>query len=292
MGELTERAVTFECEGARLVAVVAEPASPLRTGVVCVVGGPQYRVGSHRQFLLLSRALAADGYPAMRFDYRGMGDSEGAPQAFTDAPADVGAAIDALLRRCPTLERVVLWGLCDAASACLLYLHHTRDERVGGLVLVNPWIFSERHFAHSQFRRYSKRLLERDFWRGLARGELDIGKILRWAVGRVGALLRPGGRGGDEDFKDGMRAALARFEGPVLLVLSGNDLTADGFRRFCEEDSRWRAVVAGARIERLEVPAADHTFSGGAEQAALERETLAWLTRNFAAAPQDSAIPS
>jgi len=51
-------------------------------GVLIVVGGPQYRVGSHRQFLLLSRRLAAEGHPVMRFDYRGMGDASGAMRGF------------------------------------------------------------------------------------------------------------------------------------------------------------------------------------------------------------------
>jgi len=47
------------------------------TGVLIVVGGPQYRVGSHRQFVMLARFLADHGVPCMRFDYRGMGDVSG-----------------------------------------------------------------------------------------------------------------------------------------------------------------------------------------------------------------------
>ena len=42
-------------------------------GMLIVVGGPQYRAGSHRQFTLLARDVAATGVPTMRFDYRGMG---------------------------------------------------------------------------------------------------------------------------------------------------------------------------------------------------------------------------
>ena len=47
-----------------------------------MVGGPQYRVGSHRQFTLMARAFAAAGYPVLRFDYRGIGDSEGESRGF------------------------------------------------------------------------------------------------------------------------------------------------------------------------------------------------------------------
>jgi alpha/beta superfamily hydrolase len=46
--------------------------------VLVIVGGPQYRAGSHRQFTLLARSLAEQGFAVLRFDYRGMGDSTGA----------------------------------------------------------------------------------------------------------------------------------------------------------------------------------------------------------------------
>jgi hypothetical protein len=90
-----ERALMFECGGETLVGVLAEPASPAMVGVLIIVGGPQYRAGSHRQFVLLSRQLAATGVAAMRFDYRGMGDSTGSPSSFDDVSEDIAAAIDA-----------------------------------------------------------------------------------------------------------------------------------------------------------------------------------------------------
>ena len=59
-----ESACLFPCEGEELVGIVAEPEAPLGDlGVFVVVGGPQYRVGSHRQFVLLARHLAGLGVP-------------------------------------------------------------------------------------------------------------------------------------------------------------------------------------------------------------------------------------
>ena len=72
-----EQALTFDCDGERLVGVVAVPERPVPVGVLIVVGGPQYRAGSHRQFVHLARRLAGAGIAAMRFDYRGMGDASG-----------------------------------------------------------------------------------------------------------------------------------------------------------------------------------------------------------------------
>ncbi|HBZ05431.1 MAG TPA: hydrolase 1, exosortase A system-associated, partial [Massilia sp.] len=49
------------CRGAWLYGIVSLPAAPHPRGVLIVVGGPQYRAGSHRQFTLLARDLAAAG---------------------------------------------------------------------------------------------------------------------------------------------------------------------------------------------------------------------------------------
>ena len=62
----------------------------------------------------------------MRFDFRGMGDSTGELRDFEEVNEDIGAAINAFQAHCPQLERIVLWGLCDAASASLLYWDSTR----------------------------------------------------------------------------------------------------------------------------------------------------------------------
>ena len=92
----TEESALFACAGETLVGVLARPAVAARTGVVVIVGGPQYRVGSHRQFVLLSRALAGAGCAVLRFDYRGMGDSSGAQRSFDSVSADIAAAMDHL----------------------------------------------------------------------------------------------------------------------------------------------------------------------------------------------------
>src|SRR5450830_2034009 len=116
-----ERSLSFTCDGAQLFGIASIPAVPAARGVLIVVGGPQYRAGSHRQFALLARSLAARGIPALRFDYRGMGDSSGAARDFNDVDADLRAAVDEFCARVPSLREVVIWGLCDAASAALFY---------------------------------------------------------------------------------------------------------------------------------------------------------------------------
>ncbi|WP_294255213.1 hydrolase 1, exosortase A system-associated [Propionivibrio sp.] len=178
-----EQAVVFPVGGEQLLGIVATPDTPIDCGVLIVVGGPQYRVGSHRQFLLLTRRLAAEAYPTMRFDYRGMGDSDGAMRNFEEVTDDIGAALDTFQSSCPTIRRVVLWGLCDAASSALLYVQATRDSRIAGLVLLNPWVRSEASLAQTHIKHYyGQRLLQREFWIKLLSGKLSLFQSVRGLV--------------------------------------------------------------------------------------------------------------
>uniref|UniRef100_UPI0028C40373 hydrolase 1, exosortase A system-associated n=1 Tax=Accumulibacter sp. TaxID=2053492 RepID=UPI0028C40373 len=249
-------------------------------GVLIVVGGPQVRVGSHRQFLLLSRRLASEGYPAMRFDCRGMGDASGAMRSFEEISADIGAAIEAFQRSCPTLRRVVLWGLCDAASAALLYVQATADERISGLALLNPWVRSETSLAQTHIKHYyGQRLLEGEFWRKLLSGKLEILASLRGLLNTVllARRSRPQRTADMLSFQDRMAEGWRRFSGGLLLVLSGQDYTAKEFLEFTATNPAWTGLIEQARVRRIDLADADHTFSSRAWRAQVEEETLAWL---------------
>ena len=56
--EALERCFAIDCAGERLPAILHPGTPGAARGVLVVVGGPQTRVGSHRQFVLLARQLA------------------------------------------------------------------------------------------------------------------------------------------------------------------------------------------------------------------------------------------
>lgn len=280
---VTEQVVAFDCVGEPLLGIVSRPAAPARTGVVIVVGGPQYRAGSHRQFVLLARALAAGGFAVLRFDYRGMGDGGGDLRNFEAVDEDIGAATLALRRAVPEVANVVLWGLCDGASAALTYWQATHDTSVAGLCLANPWVRSEASQARTQVRHYyTQRLRDPAFWRKLLSGQVArsaIGGLLRSvraARGVGDASARPG-------FRQRMAEACHQFPGPMLLMLSGRDLTAKEFLDVAREDAAWRGVLERPQLQRIDLPEADHTFSDIAQCRKAEAATLAWF-RRFSAA--------
>ena len=277
-----ELAIQFECAGESLLGIVspsapAKPASDL--GVVIVVGGPQYRVGSHRQFVQLARAVSQAGHAALRFDYRGMGDSGGALHNFEQVDADIAAAISALMSAQPALRRVVLWGLCDGASAALLYLDQQADPRVAGLCLVNPWVRSEAGLARTHVKHYYlQRLREGAFWRKLASGQVALAALTGlWRNLRAAMGHSAGPKATAASFQQRMATAWARFEGPRLLLLSENDLTAQEFIDTTTSDAQWQQAMSLRPPQRVTLSGADHTCSSSESQRALEAATLRWL---------------
>jgi len=280
-----ERAIVLDCRGSKLPAIVSLPSEPLARGVLVVVGGPQYRAGSHRQFTLLCRALADGGIAAMRFDYRGMGDAEGEARTFDSVDEDIGAAIDGFIAAVPALTEVVIWGLCDAASAAVFYA--PADSRVSGVVLLNPWVRDPTTMARTQLRHYYwSRVSDRELWRRILHGEFDARASIRSLAGIVRAAVRPNRSAGGEPgqrkpdavpLAARMADRLGKFRGRVLLVLSGRDLTAREFEDVAAGSRRWRSLLTAARVERRALPEADHTFSRREWRDQVAVWTVAWM---------------
>ena len=287
-----EKALLIPIDSDKLVAVLHASEQVADTGVLLVVGGPQTRVGSHRQFVLLARSLAGQGIPVLRFDYRGMGDSTGDQHDFEQIDSDIHVAIERFFEESPQMKKVVIWGLCDAASAALFYAY--QDERVQGLVLLNPWARSEAGAAKAYLKHYYlQRITSGDFWKKVLGGQFKPGQslaslfeMLKKGMGlsasdnvpvntdvQVGAfdedtVVSDASEGTSENvaekvqpFIERMRDGLEQFQHPVLLIISGNDLTASEFLDCVVSDRHWRKLLKRKQVIRKTLEAADHTFS-------------------------------
>lgn len=258
-----ESVVTIGPSGAELVGVLTQPADRAATkaiGVVIVVGGPQTRVGSHRQFVLMARALAQDGYPCLRFDYTGMGDSPGPRPDFERAGPDIRRACDALVAQVPGCAKIALWGLCDGATAALFYA--PGDERVAAVIAANPWARSDAtRSAALVSEHYGARLRSGEFWKKLMTGKVDVIGAAREALSHLMRARVRRDSAGEPDPNDDLPARLARVletsDTRVRLQLSGRDLTAAEFEIAMDSSGLPRTRWADA----LRIGEADHTFS-------------------------------
>jgi exosortase A-associated hydrolase 1 len=281
---MREIAFRFNCESASLLGVVHLPPEPAELGVLMFVGGgPQYRAGGHRQLVLWARALAAQGIPVMRFDYRGVGDSGAAFEGFDAMEADTAAGIREFFERVPGVSKLVLWGECDASSAILMHAH--KDPRVVGISLQNPWARTTAGQARAYIKHYYlHRLTERSFWKKVLQVKFNpfsaglslLQNAYRgWRQPVAASGSSPAAQSGSyiERMKKGCKA----YQGKVLLYMSGRDLIAREFDELITADAEWRSLMSRDSVRRIDLPLADHTFSSAAMRNTVLDSASEWL---------------
>jgi exosortase A-associated hydrolase 1 len=220
----------------------------------------------------------------MRFDVRGMGDAQGDLRNFEGIHEDIHAAIDAFMATVPKLRGVVLMGLCDGASASLMYLDSPApDPRVMGMVLLNPWVRSDETLAKARVRHYYRdRLVQKEFWLKLLQGRVAWGAVTGlWRnliVAARGQSSKPGTTAKPvETFQQRMRRSWQTFPGPILLMLSGKDYTAKEFEQVCSTDAGWKTGLQREQVKRVDMPDADHTISTSRVRIAMELACVDWM---------------
>jgi pimeloyl-ACP methyl ester carboxylesterase len=171
--------------GARktLVGMMTQPAEyeqDDRPVFVILNSGIIHRVGHHRMYVSLARALAGAGYRVLRFDLAGIGDSEGRGDGLSlleGVLADVREVVD-WLATARGARRIILVGLCSGADHSLVY--GISDPRVCGLVLLDPSIPPTRGYYLRYFLRH---VVRPQSWINIAAGRGGWWKRLRKLLG-------------------------------------------------------------------------------------------------------------
>ncbi len=242
--ELEEEVVFLGPVG--LTGVITHPAAP-RGGAPTVMflnSGSEPHVGPGRAWVEYARELAASGFPVVRADFRGWGESPddghapGRPYALHGVE-DTRTLVRALRER--GHERLVLAGLCAGAW---IALRTVLEEPVAGVVALNPQLYwqpgdpVEATMAETRQRREPER--ERDA-EGARRGTWD-------------ALDRVGQRPWAALWLDELQAT----EIPVLLLFAEGDDGIEYLRT--RHGRRTRMVTEATRITIAEVPGIDHSM--------------------------------
>jgi len=245
------RHFTFACNGERLVATLDQAVGT--TGLLLVTGGNEVRSGAWAGQAQFAARIAAEGYPVLRFDRRGCGDSEGDNAEFRESNADIAAGLAALRAECPQITRVMAMGNCDAASALML----AGGAGADALILSNPWTFEDAaadEAPPSAVRNhYRGRLGD---WRAIKRlltGRVALGPLLRSLISAAKPLPPP------SSLAQGMARGVANFTGPIRFLIAGQDRTGLAFL------STWNQ--ADERVQQFR--AATHSY--------VERDAREWL---------------
>jgi len=252
---MSRRFVTFACGHATLIGTLDEAAGS--TGLLIVTGGNEVRGGAWDGQAWFAARIAAKGFPVLRFDRRGIGDSEGENAGFRSSAPDMAAAIQSFRRECPGITRIVGFGNCDAASALML----ANGAGLDALVLSNPWTIENEAVGpppDALRSHYRRRLVDPAALRRLLSGRVNLMRLARSLFSAAGPAPARSSLARE------MAAGVAEFTGPVRILLAGRDRTGRAFASAWDKsDSRIRTC-----------PEATHSYVGKAAQDWLEQQVL------------------
>lgn len=166
--------------------------------VLFINSGVNIRSGYGRQTTDMARALASSGIASVRWDLRGVGETEDRPDgAYPLYVADTVDELRAVLDATAPPEGVVALGTCSGAYLAFHAL--CADERVRGALCINLYSFDWDAtndldaIMRRQFRSpasYASLLKRKDAWTRLLRGQIRIGAITGHLVRALTARLR------------------------------------------------------------------------------------------------------
>ncbi len=273
-----------------------EGAASGKPAVVMFNAGAVHHVGPNRIYVEMARRLATEGYPCLRFDLEGLGDSvlrgegrENHPYPLT-ATRDARAALR-YLRETHGYDRFVALGLCSGAHTAFHAGLEIEDEEIEQLVLINPLTFRWQEgmslettsriydeMAYRQSARDPKR------WLKLLRGDVNFRRLIsvaaavpvKWARAKwdwlCEALLPAWAPPLARELRD-----LRRMGRPVALFIAEGDPGERMLLRGAPRTARRYQEQGDVSVTRI--PAADHTFSQRVPRRALIERLVSHLGR-------------
>ncbi|MGE5587475.1 MAG: alpha/beta hydrolase [Clostridia bacterium] len=287
----TREPISFVNEGQKLIGVLHRPAAANQDKIPAVVlfhGFTGTKVERHRIFVKTSEALAREGIAALRFDFRGSGDSEGDFEDMTlqgeisDARVSLdyvsgvpgidgnnigilglsmGGAVAASVSDDPRVKSVVMWSaVADLESAFM-------DVARSGMLQGTSGIGGTESPGRSNVRK--------EELGGVCKGQIAAFEIPHRVdvkgnvVGREFILtltdVRP-------------LETVRRCKAPVLVIHGDQDESVPVVHSAMYE----RAIKeAGGTVEVYIVPGADHTYNSAVWEADVISKTVEWFKRSL-----------
>lgn len=259
---VVETAITI---APNLVGLVSRPrkARAARVGIVLLNAGLVHRAGPFRGYVQLARVMAAAGFPVLRFDHSGLGDSPQAVAATASRASELRAAMAALASH-SGVDQFVVGGICSAADDAFRFAAD-EDKIVGLLLLDGP--------AYRTPQFWLRHLLPRMFspqkaWHFLRR--------------------RADHEAGIDDFRDfpapadgrARVAAMVKRDMRLLYVFTGG-----AYSYFNHRGQLSACLGPAAKSGKVSLefwPDCDHTFYLKRDRQRLHARVAEWMQSNFA----------
>ena len=159
-----------------------------KPAILLMNAGSIHHVGPNRAFVRMARRWASLGYPVLRMDLSGIGESPTAEGCVENVPYPRDAILDAqaamnALEEHGVARRFILSGLCSGAD--IAFRTGVLDPRVVGAWMINPQAFyfessdALKAFmdAELQAAYYQSAVWDTERWKRVFRGEVDLVRI-------------------------------------------------------------------------------------------------------------------
>lgn len=273
-------------------------ASSKRPGIVLVNSGVVHRAGPNRLYVNIARQLAAVGYPVLRFDLSGIGDSSPRSDALSfekSAISETSAAMAALGAE-SDCSGFILCGICSGAD--ISFLTCRDNPAVLGAVLINgrglhgvtddsgdaidAGINSTLRASESARYLWKSALFNSASWRKLLSGQSNPIELLR-VVGRQFLRRFIGSEQVPENAPE-LRAAfhcILDRGTALLMVYSEGDPALDYMQLMLGKEMT--RIASYPNFAEIRMPGADHTFTARHHRDELIAALRRWADAHFAA---------
>jgi len=275
---MKEEAVQFG-EAGSLVGIVTSGAhaNSNQPAVLLLNPGIVHHTGPGRIYVKIARALAAQGFTVLRFDFSGIGDSAVRldNRRFEESSVDETRAAMSFLHATRGCDRFILMGGCSGAAVSLETAEC--DRRVVGVIAINfparaDQEGSESHRNHSHYY-WNFALRDLKSWRKLLTGQSDYRKIGRAVAQSAKRSLfgRSQESASDQGFRAKLRELAARQTHLTFICSKGDPLLED-LRQAGGKDFKQLCAQGGVACEIIS--GTDHTFSSLSDQERLVEAVL------------------
>ena len=298
--------VTFLGSEGRLFGILTRPvsgAAPGRPGIILASAGAVHHIGANRLYVSMARTWAELGFPVLRLDIGGIGDSLPFPGMEENDTYSSRAVLDITEAAAMMAEEsrgagIVVAGLCSGAHAAF-HSGLTLDGIVG-IIMMNPIVFYWKPsdalevaawMTHKEVQRYQQRITSLDSWQKVLKGEVDLLHAARtvgsWIHSRVlargqAALRSVGRRSAEDPTEVDIVRDLGRISArgvDIVLVFSQGEPGLSQLRAHHRDALDHLKRLPGFTYYAVDWPG--HTFPSAQAQEALLGSLTQHLTETF-----------